>query len=392
MLSHEKRYLPDVRDLWHALAMSELAYNRPVVKHVSEASAPPMQIGVDSFATGFGQGDTAGGISDTTSLGYLVDRIQLADEVGLDVFGVGEHHRKEFLDSAPAVILAAAAARTRRIRLASAVTVLSAADPVRVFQQFATLDLLSQGRAEMVVGRGSFIESFPLFGLALEDYDSLFAEKLDLLLNIRAHEYVTWAGQHRPALTGQGVYPRPQQSALPIWLGVGGTPESFVRAGTLGLPLMIAIIGGYTHRFRPLVDLYRAAGQRAGHAPEQLKVGVHALGYVAETSKQAVADFFPGYAASFTKIGRERGWPPVTRAAFDAVSGPQGALLVGGPEEIAAKILAHSAALGGLDRITFQMDVAALPQAKLLSSIKLLGERVAPLLRQNKVVTPAVSH
>jgi len=366
--------------------MSELATISKPVPVQNSTAAQPMQLGVDSFATAFGQDGTGPGISDTDSLRHLVERIELADQVGLDVFGVGEHHRKEFLDSAPAIILAAAAARTRRIRLTSAVTVLSAADPVRVFQQFATLDLLSQGRTEMVVGRGSFIESFPLFGLALEDYDSMFAEKLDLLLNIRANEHVTWSGQHRPALTGQGVYPRPLQHPLPIWLGVGGTPESFARAGALGLPLMVAIIGGYTHRFRPLVDLYREAGRRAGHAPEQLKVGVHALGYVAETTKQAVADFYPGYAQSMSKIGRERGWPPVTRGAFDAVNGPQGALLVGGPEEVAAKILAHSEALGGLSRITFQMDVAALPQEKLLSSIRLLGSRVAPLLRARTVL------
>jgi len=366
--------------------MSELTTISTPVRAQSGPAALPMQLGVDSFATAFGQGDSGANPSDAESLRHLVERIELADQVGLDVFGVGEHHRKEFLDSAPAIILADAAARTRRIRLTSAVTVLSAADPVRVFQQFATLDLLSQGRTEMVVGRGSFIESFPLFGLTLEDYDSLFSEKLDLLLNIRANEHVTWSGRHRPALTGQGVYPRPQQNPLPIWLGVGGTPESFARAGTLGLPLMIAIIGGYTHRFRPLVDLYREAGRRAGHAPEQLKVGVHALGYVAETTKQAVADFFPGSAQSFTKIGRERGWPPVTRAAFDAINGPQGALLVGGPEEVATKILAHSAALGGINRITFQMDVAALPQAKLLAAIQLLGRRVAPLLRATTVV------
>ena len=260
-------------------------------------------------------------------------------------------------------------------------TVLSAADPVRVFQQFATLDLLSQGRAEMIVGRGSFIESFPLFGLKPEDYDSLFSEKLDLLLKIRRDEHVNWSGRHRAALNGQGVYPRPLQNPLPIWLGVGGTPESFVRAGTLGLPLMVAIIGGETRRFRPLVDLYREAGRRAGFTPAQLLVGVHALGYVAETTEQAVADFYPGYARSFTEIGRERGWPPVTRAHFDALMGPHGALLVGNPEEIARKILQHGEALGGIARISFQMDVAALPHAKLLRAIELLGSRVAPALR-----------
>ena len=252
---------------------------------------------------------------------------------------------------------------------------------MRVFQQFATLDLLSQGRAEMVVGRGSFIESFPLFGLQLKDYDSLFTEKLDLLLKIRAHEHVTWSGRHRPALTGQGVYPRPLQTPLPVWIGVGGTPESFVRAGTLGLPLMVAIIGGETRRFRPLVDLYREAGAAAGHAPAQLKVGVHALGYVADSTEQAAEEFFPGYAHAFTEVGKERGWPPVTRAHFNSLIGRHGALLVGGPDEIAQKILEHSAALGGISRLSFQMDVAALPHAKLMQAITLLGERVAPLVR-----------
>lgn len=341
-----------------------------------------MQIGVDSFAARFGTAASGSSVSASASLSQLIERIEFADHIGLDVFGIGEHHRADFLDSAPAVILAAAAARTRRIRLTSAVTVLSAADPVRVFQNFATLDLLSQGRAEMVVGRGSFIESFPLFGLALEDYDSLFAEKLDLLLNIRENEFVHWAGKHRAALTGQGVYPRPMQDQLPIWLGVGGTPESFVRAGGLGLPLMVAIIGGETRRFRPLVDLYREAGRRAGHSPDQLKVGVHALGYVAETTQAAVEDFFPGYARTFTKVGKERGWPPVTRAHFEAQRGPHGALLVGNPDEVAEKIAAHSEALGGISRITFQMDVVDLPQAKLLRAIELIGTHVAPVLRE----------
>src|SRR5713226_9062055 len=243
-----------------------------------------MQIGVDSFAAAIG--DTSLVASPSERLRDLLEEIAYADEVGLDVFGVGEHHRKEFLDSAPAVILAAAAARTQRIRLTSAVTVLSAADPVRVFQSFATLDLLSQGRAEMVVGRGSFIEAFPLFGLRLEDYDALFAEKLDLLLNVRDHEQVHWSGKYRAPLTGQGVYPRPVQNPFPIWLGVGGTPKSFVRAGELGLPLMVAIIGGETRRFRPLVDLYRETGKRFGHPPDRLRVGVHALGYVAPTTQE----------------------------------------------------------------------------------------------------------
>ncbi|MEI6492069.1 MAG: LLM class flavin-dependent oxidoreductase [Verrucomicrobiota bacterium] len=342
-----------------------------------------MQVGIDSFATAFT--NNAAGVADTPSdaLRQLVDRIVHAEDAGLDIFGIGEHHRRDFLDSAPPVILAAAAARTQRIRLASAVTVLSAADPVRVFQQFATLDLLSRGRAEIVVGRGSFIESFPLFGLRLEDYDSLFAEKLDLLLEIRANENVNWSGKHRASLTGQGIYPRPLQNPLPIWLGVGGTPESFVRAGAMGLPLMVAIIGGETRRFRPLIELYREAGRNAGHTPAQLQVGVHALGYVAETTEQAVEDFFPGYAQAFTKVGKERGWPPVTRSRFDELLRPHGALLVGNPDEVAEKILAHSQALGGISRISFQMDVAALPHAKLLRSIELLGERVAPAVRKS---------
>ncbi len=339
-----------------------------------------MQLGIDSFAA-FSDDGTGVQVSAPEAMRLLLERIEHADQAGLDVFGIGEHHRPEFLDSAPAVILAAAAARTRRIRLTSAVSVLSAADPVRVFQSFATLDLLSQGRAEMVVGRGSFTEAFPLFGLKLQDYDSLFAEKLDLLLNIRDNEHVHWSGRHRAALTGQGVYPRPVQDPLPIWLGVGGTPASFVRAGAHGLPLMVAIIGGETHRFRPLVDLYREAGKRAGHSPDQLKVGLHSLGYVAETTEEAVADFFPGYAQIFTKIGQERGWPPVTRAHFDAQRGPRGAFLIGNPEEVAEKILRHSESLGGLARVTFQMDNANLPHAKFLKAIELLGARVAPALR-----------
>jgi probable LLM family oxidoreductase len=312
----------------------------------------------------------------------LIEEIEHADQVGLDVFGIGEHHRKDFLDSAPAVILAAAAARTSRIRLTSAVTVLSSADPVRVFQNFATLDLISQGRAEMVVGRGSFVDSFPLFGFRLEDYDSLFAEKLDLLLKIRDNEHVTWSGKHRPALTGQGVYPRPVQNPLPIWLGVGGTPQSFARAGVLGLPLMVAIIGGETHRFRPLIDLYWEAGRRAGHSPDRLKVGVHSLGYVAETTKVAADDFFPGYARAFTDIGKERGWRPTTRADFDAQRGPRGALLIGNPEEVTEKIIRHSEALGGVSRFTFQMNASSLPHAKLMKAIEMLGTQVAPMLRE----------
>ena len=338
-----------------------------------------MEIGVDSFAAAIGDDGTAGPPSER--LRDLLEEIEHADEVGLDVFGIGEHHRKEFLDSAPTVILGAAAGRTKRIRLTSAVTVLSAADPVRVFQEFATLDLISRGRAEMVVGRGSFIEAFPLFGLNLDDYDSLFAEKLELLLKIRQNEHVRWSGEHRPPLTGQGVYPRPLQDPLPIWVGVGGTPESFARAGVLGLPLMVAIIGGQTRRFRPLVDLCKEAARRAGFLPDRLKVCMHSLGYVAETSQQAADEFFPGYARAIGEVGKERGWGPVTRAQFDAQLGPTGALLVGSPEEVVEKIVRHSEALGGLSRVTFMMNAASLPHAKLMKAIDLLGSRVAPALR-----------
>ena len=341
-----------------------------------------MQIGIDSFAAAVPDPATGVTPSGAERLQHLVEEIELADQVGLDVFGLGEHHREEYLDSAPVVILAAAASRTKRIRLASAVTVLSAADPVRVFQSFATLDLISGGRAEMVVGRGSFIESFPLFGLEMKDYDSLFAEKLDLLLNLRENTYVHWSGKHRPALTGQGVFPRPLQDPLPVWLGVGGTPQSFARAGALGLPLMIAIIGGEPSHFRPLVDLYREAGRRAGQDERKLKVGIHALGYVADTDAQASDDFFPGYAEAFTKIGKERGWPAVTRRQFERLRTPEGALIVGDPEAAVAKLLHYNEVLGGISRLSFQMSVAALPHAKLMHAIELLGTRVAPEIRR----------
>jgi probable LLM family oxidoreductase len=341
-----------------------------------------MQIGIDSFAALVPDPTTGDIVTAQQRMAHLLDEIELADRVGLDHFGLGEHHRSEYLDSAPAVILAAAASRTKNIRLTSAVTVLSAADPVRVFQEFATLDLISNGRAEIVAGRGSFIESFPLFGLKLEDYDDLFAEKLDLLLALRENANVHWSGRHRPALTGQGVYPRPLQDPLPIWLGVGGTPESFARAGMLGLPLMVAIIGGEPHRFRPLIDLYREAGKRAGHAPESLKVGVHALGYVADSDQQASDDFFPGYAEAFTKIGKERGWPPVTRVQFEALRRPTGALMVSDPESVAAKLLKMNEALGGISRISFQMSVAALRHDRLMHAIQLLGTKVAPIIRK----------
>jgi len=338
-----------------------------------------MELGIDSFAAAFTQDSRA--VAPADRMHDLIEQIVRADQVGLDSFGIGEHHRREFLDSAPAVILGAAAARTERIRLTSAVSVLSAVDPVRLFQEFATLDLLSRGRAEMVVGRGSSIEAFPLFGFDLDDYDALFAEKLELLLKVRDEEHVHWSGRFRPALTGQGVYPRPLQQPLPIWVGVGGTPQSFVRAGTLGLPLMVAIIGGETRRFRPLVDLYREAGKRAGHPSERLKVGMHSPGYVAATRKEAVDDFYPGWAKVVSDIGRERGWPPMTRRDFEAQIGPEGALMIGDPDEVAEKILRHSDALGGISRVTFQMNAASLAQEKMTQAIELIGTRVAPALR-----------
>lgn len=339
-----------------------------------------IEIGIDSFASAPASNDNDRALDNSIALGELLERIELADKAGLHVFGLGEHYRKEFLDAASPVILAAAAARTKKIRLTSAVTVLSAADPVRVFQSFATIDLISKGRAEMVVGRGSFIESFPLFGLNLQDYDAIFAEKLDLLLQIREKEVISWSGQFRPELNEQAIYPRPLQNELPIWLGVGGTPASFIRAGKLGLPLMVAVIGGETHRFRPLVDLYREAGAKAGHSPEKLKVGLHSLGYVGTNTEKALDEYYPGYAETFTNIGKERGWQPVTRYRFDSQTGPLGALVVGDAESVAEKILRHSKALGGISRFTFQMDSAGLTHPQHMKAIELIGEKVIPMM------------
>jgi probable LLM family oxidoreductase len=348
-----------------------------------------MDIGIDSFAAAISDPATGLTLEPVDRMEHLLEEIELADKVGLDVFGIGEHHRAEFLDSAPPIILAAAASRTKNIRLTSAVTVLSAADPVRVFQEFATLDLISHGRAEIVAGRGSFIESFPLFGLKLEDYDSLFAEKLELLLAIRDNPTLHWSGKHRPALTGQAIYPRPLQNPFPIWVGVGGTPASFVRAGVLGLPLMVAIIGGQPHRFKPLIDLYRETGLRSGHSAEKLKVGLHMIGFLGGTTKEAADDFFPGYAHTFTEIGKERGWPPTTRAQFDALRGPTGALLIGDAETVTKKILYVNEALGGISRLTFQMGVSTLPHPKMLRAIEILGTQVAPAVRHALAVATA---
>ncbi|MBW9060326.1 LLM class flavin-dependent oxidoreductase [Agrobacterium pusense] len=340
-----------------------------------------MEIGIDSFAAIMTDPATGRHPTAVDRMAELLEEVSTADRVGIDVFGIGEHHRGEFLDSAPTVILAAAAARTERIKLTSAVTVLSAADPVRVFQEFATLDLISQGRAEVVVGRGSFVEAYPLFGLDTRDYDALFAEKLDLFLKLADSAHITWEGHFRPALRGQGVFPRPHQPRLPVWIGVGGSPESFARAGALGLPLMVAVIGGGFDRFRPLIDLYREAGTRSGHSLESLKVGVHAMGFVGETDTNARDTFFPGWAHLTEVIGRERGWSPPSRQQFEAMAGPDGAFLVGDPKTVLAKILRADQVLGGISRITFQMSTASLEPAAMRRSIELLGNEVAPAVR-----------
>lgn len=333
-----------------------------------------MEIGIDSFASTMVGTDIATYLDHQATINQLLERIKVADEVGLDVFGIGEHYRKEFADSASTVILGAASQITKRIKLTSAVSVLSVVDPVRLFQQFATIDLMSNGRAEIVVGRGSSIEGFPLFGFNLNEYDQIFAEKLDLLLKIRQDETLTWNGKYRAPLIEQSVYPRPLQNKLPIWLGVGGTPASFIRAGQLGLPLMVAIIGGEVHRFRPLIERYREAGLKAGYAASDLKVGIHVPGYLSETEEKAKTEYYPGYAAIMTKIGRERGWPPVSPQQFAFSSSMGGALFVGSAASIAEKILHHNQILGGIDRLTFQMDIAGFPQEKLLGSIELMRE------------------
>ncbi len=337
-----------------------------------------MHIGVDSFVSAVTDPRTDRRIGPEERMAHLLEEITRADEVGLYSFGIGEHHREEYYDSAPPVILGAAAALTSRIRLGSAVTVLSAADPVRVFQQFATLDLISRGRVDLIVGRGSFIEAFPLFGLALEDYDTLFEEKLDLLLRLRDSSHVSWSGRHRPALTGQGVYPRPLQDPLPVWVGVGGTPESFVRAGLLGLPLMVAIIGGEPRRFAPLVDLYRRAGAEAGHPPEALRVGLHVFGFVAESTQAAADTIYPGWHELFSTVSRERGFAPPTRAQFDATSGPDGAFFMGDPDTVVRKLIRVSEQLGGVERVALQMTNPRLAHEDLLRGIELLGTEVAP--------------
>lgn len=339
---------------------------------------PALHIGVDSFVAAVTDPASGRRIGPEERIEHLLEEIALADRCGLYSFGIGEHHRVEFYDSAPVVLLAAAAARTSQIRLGSAVAVLSAADPVRLFQEFATLDLIARGRVDLIVGRGSFTEAFPLFGLDLADYDALFVEKLELLLQIREQTHPQWSGAYRPALTGQGIYPRPAQDPLPIWVGVGGTPESFARAGLWGLPLMVAIIGGEPRRFAPLVDLYRRAGAQAGHPPERLKVGLHVFGYVGDSVEAASDIIYPGWHEMFSGVSRERGFAPPTRAQFDATSGPDGAFFLGDPDTVAAKLARVSEQLGGVDRVSIQMTNPRLGHEHLLAGIELLGREVAP--------------
>jgi probable LLM family oxidoreductase len=339
-----------------------------------------MELGIYTFAERTPDPRTGHVIAPEQRLKDLLEEIALADEVGLDVFGVGEHHRPDFVVSAPAVVLGAAAARTRRIRLTSAVTVLSSDDPVRVFQDFATLDLLSGGRAEIMAGRGSFVESFPLFGHDLDDYDELFAEKLELLLELRGSQRVRWAGRHRAPLHDLEVHPRPLQDPLPVWVAVGGSPESVVRAGTWGLPLTIAIIGGQPERFVPLAQLYREAASAAGHDPAQTRLAINTHAFVAPTSAQADAAFAAPYLAMMNRIGRERGWPPSGKPEYDALRSPRGAVAAGSPEQVAEKILFEHE-LFGHQRYVGQMSVGAVDHKDVLRSIELFGTEVAPLVR-----------
>lgn len=341
----------------------------------------PFELGLYSFVELTPDPVTGQKISPTQRLHDLLETIELAEQVGLDVFAIGEHHRPEFVSSAPAVILAAAAARTKAIRLSSAVTVLSSDDPVRVFQQFATVDLLSNGRAEIMAGRGSFIESFPLFGYELNDYNELFAEKLNLLLQLRDDERIHWSGKHRPSLTGQGVYPRPQQEKLPIWVAVGGTPQSVVRAGTLGLPLALAIIGGLPEQFAPLAQLYWEVVQQAGHNPEELAFSINAHGFIADNERDAADTFYPGYAQIMSQIGRERGWSGVNRQQFEASRSLRGANFVGNPAQVIEKIL-YQYDIFHHQRLLLQLSIGSLPHAKMLRAIELLGTEVAPVVRQ----------
>lgn len=340
-----------------------------------------MELGLYTFAERHPDPTTGTLVSPDQRLRDLLEEVELADHVGLDVFGVGEHHRSDYLVSAPAVVLAAAAAKTTRIRLTSAVSVLSSDDPVRVFQEFATLDFLSGGRAEIMAGRGSFIESFPLFGYDLHDYHTLFSEKLDLLLRLRASEVVAWNGRMRKAIDGRGVYPRPLQDPLPVWVAVGGTPDSAVRAGHLGLPMALAIIGGLPERFARFVDVYRTAGTRAGHASSQLRLGINSHGYLADDSQQASAESFASYAHVMNTIGRERGWPPMARDDFEQQRALRGALFVGSPQQVIDKILFQHEVFRH-DRFLLQVSVGTLPHARVMRAIELFGTIVAPAIRR----------
>ncbi len=339
-----------------------------------------MELGLYTFAD-VDPSAAAKGPEAARRLANLIEEIELADQVGLDVFGLGEHHRPDYAASSPATILAAAAVRTKNIRLTSAVSVLSSDDPVRVFQQFATVDLLSGGRAEIMAGRGSFIESFPLFGYKLEDYDQLFEEKLDLLMAIRENEVVTWAGEMRAPINGRGVYPRPLQDPLPLWIAVGGTPQSVARAGAMGLPLAIAIIGGEPRRFAPLFDIYREAARRAGEDPAKLKTSINVHGFIADTAEKAADQFYGPQAEVMNRIGRERGWPPTSRAQFDLARGPNGALFLGDPEMVAEKIVAHHKLFRN-DRFLLQMAIGLMPHEQIMRGIELYGTKVAPLVRK----------
>jgi probable LLM family oxidoreductase len=343
-----------------------------------------MEIGIYSFAETTHAAHTGGAGGPGPRLRDLMEEIELADQVGLDVVGIGEHHRPDFSVSAPAIVLAAAAMRTTHIRLTSAVSVLSSDDPVRVFQDFATIDLLSGGRAEIMVGRGSFIESFPLFGYDLQHYDELFAEKLGLLLEIRDNERVTWKGRHRPGLDNLGVYPRPERQ-LPVWVAVGGTVQSVIRAGTLGLPMALAIIGGPPARFVPLIERYREAARRAGHDPVP-PVSINAHGWIAPQSQQASDEVFPSFAATMNRIGRERGFPPTTRAGFETDRGPYGGLLVGSPQQVIDKIL-YEHELFNNERFLLQLTVGSMPHDKVLRAIELLGTEVAPVVRRETAIS-----
>ncbi len=343
-----------------------------------------MELGIYTFAENTPLAGSGEVVSPQQRLRNLMDEAGLADQVGLDVFAVGEHHRPEYVSSAPPVILAAAAERTTNIRLSSAVTVLGSEDPVRVFQQFSTLDLLSGGRAEIMAGRGSFIESFPLFGYDLQDYDEIFAEKLELLMQLRESEKIRWSGKHRPPIDERGVYPRPIQDLLPIWVAVGGTPQSAMRTGALGLPMAIAIIGGQPAQFAGFAKLHREAAQNAGHAAPPVSINSH--GFIAEDSQQARDDAFPAFKVTMDRIGRERGWPPISREQFDATCTMNGANVVGSPQEVIDKIL-HQHEIFGHQRFLLQMTVGSIPHAKVLRSIELFGTRIAPVIRKETMAS-----